>query len=128
MQNSPIQYLILFNFRDRHVNVVKIKYEYGDKKMNKDEIITFLATNKQEIKDKFGVTRIGLFGSYARGDFKINSDIDIAVEIESGNKFRSFFGLKNYLENELKNKVDLGIESSLKPIAKKYILQEIIYV
>ena len=72
--------------------------------------------------------RIGLFGSYARGDFREDSDIDIAVEIESKNKFRSFFGLKKYLEENLKNKVDLGIESTLKPIAKKQILKEMIYV
>ncbi|MBU0994490.1 MAG: nucleotidyltransferase family protein [Proteobacteria bacterium] len=96
--------------------------------MNKQEIIDFLALHKQELSEKYGVIRIGLFGSYARGDIREDSDIDIAVEIESKNKFRSFFGLKKYLEDNLKNKVDLGIESTLKPIAKKQILKEMIYV
>ncbi len=96
--------------------------------MEKQKIIEFLVLHKQELYEKYGVTRIGLFGSYARGEAKEGSDIDIAVEIESKNKYRSFFGLKKHLEENLKNKVDLGIESSLKPIAKEYILKEIIYV
>ena len=71
---------------------------------------------------------MGLFGSYARDEQKENSDIDLAVEIESSNKFRSFFGLKYYLEDSFSNKLDLGIESALKPIVKQHILKEIIYV
>jgi len=96
--------------------------------MNKQEIIEFLVSHKQELYERYGVTRIGLFGSYARDEAEEDSDIDIAVEIESNNKYRSFFGLKRHLEENLKNKVDLGIESTLKPIAREYILKEIIYV
>jgi len=47
--------------------------------------------------------------------------------MESENKFRSFFYLKRDLEKNLGKKVDLGILSTLKPIAKKYILKEIVY-
>lgn len=96
--------------------------------MDRQEIIDFLTSHKQELYEKYGVIQIGLFGSYARGKVKEDSDIDIAVEIKSQNKFRSFFGLKQYLEMSFKKRVDLGIESNLKPIAKKYILKEIIYV
>jgi len=96
--------------------------------MNKQEIINYLMSHKKELYEKYGVTRIGLFGSYARDEVKEDSDIDLAVEIESKNKFRSFFGLKRHLEESFKKKVDLGIESTLKPIAKTYILKEIIYV
>ncbi|WP_320040555.1 nucleotidyltransferase family protein [uncultured Desulfobacter sp.] len=96
--------------------------------MNKKDILAFLSSYKDEFKIQYGVTRIGLFGSYARGNESNDSDIDIAVEIESFNKFRSFFGLKRELEKGLGRKVDLGIESSLKPITKKYILKEILYV
>ncbi len=96
--------------------------------MTKQEIIDFLSTHKQQLYEDYGVIQIGLFGSYARGKEKEGSDIDIAVEIESQNKFRSFFGLKKYLETNFNTRVDLGIESNLKPIAKKYILKEIIYV
>jgi predicted nucleotidyltransferase len=96
--------------------------------MDKKFIINFLQTHRQELHDQFGLQKIGLFGSYARDEQTVDSDIDIAVEIESINKFRSFFALKQYLENNFNKKVDLGIESTLKPIVKSYIAKDIIYV
>ncbi len=95
--------------------------------MTKAFILDFLSSHKEELAQKYGVTKIGLFGSYARGDEREDSDIDIAVEIDSANKFRSFFNLKYFLEDHLHKKIDLGIESTLKPIAKKYIEKEIVY-
>jgi len=91
-------------------------------------ILNFLKEHKERLKEQFGVQKIGLFGSFARNEYSDSSDIDIAVEIESQNKFRSFFNLKYYLEEHLHHSVDLGIESSLKPIAKEYVSKEIIYV
>ena len=96
--------------------------------MTKKYILNFLKINRQELFEKFGVIKIGLFGSYARDEAMPTSDIDIAVEIESTNSFRSFFSLLYFLEDGLDKKVDLGIEHSLKPIAKAKILKEIIYV
>jgi len=96
--------------------------------LTKKNILDFLKQNRTLLKDKFGVIKIGLFGSYARDEATLNSDIDIAVEIESKNSFKSFFSLLYFLEDSLHGKVDLGIESSLKPTAKKSILKDIIYV
>ena len=62
-----------------------------------------------------------------KGDAKIEGELSLN-EINSKNSFRSFFGLKTYLENNFHKKVDLGIESSLKPIVKEYVSKEIIYV
>jgi hypothetical protein len=92
------------------------------------KILTFLLDHKETLRERFGVTQIGLFGSYARGEATEESDVDIAVEIDAPNKFRSFFGLKYYLETNLYPKIDLGIESTLKPIAKEFVSKEIIYV
>ena len=96
--------------------------------MRRSEILDFLREHKEELHHHFGLTKIGLFGSYARGEETQDSDIDLAVEIESDNKFRSFFALKAYLEEHLGKKVDLGIENTLKPIAKEHIEKEILYV
>lgn len=96
--------------------------------MTQADVLDFLKEHKQELRRRFGLTKIGLFGSYVRDEQTEESDIDLAVEIESDNKFRSFFGLKAYLEENLHRKVDLGIESSIKPIVKKYIEKEIVYV
>jgi predicted nucleotidyltransferase len=96
--------------------------------MTKNYILDYLKAHRDELSKKFGVKKIGLFGSYARDEANSDSDIDIAVEIESENSFRSFFNLLYFLEDGLKSKIDLGIEHSLKPIAKERVLKEIIYV
>jgi len=48
---------------------------------------------RKEIEEKFGVVKIGIFGSFAKNENTDSSDIDIVVEIESDNEFRSFLGL-----------------------------------
>jgi predicted nucleotidyltransferase len=97
--------------------------------MTKDFILDFLAQHKKEYYQKYGVTKIGLFGSYVRDDFKKESDVDIAIEMLNEKKsLNSFFSLRRELETAFNLKVDLGIETSLKPIAKENILKEIIYL
>jgi len=96
--------------------------------MKKREILDFLRQNKKALREKYGVTKIGLFGSVARDESDETSDIDIVVELESPNRFRSFFNLKYHLEKAFGKEVDLGVESSLKPIVKERVKREIIYV
>jgi predicted nucleotidyltransferase len=96
--------------------------------MTRDEVLQFLSSHKQEIMRNYGVVRLGVFGSYARGDQREDSDIDIAVEMETDHIFRKFFALEQYLKENLRGRVDLGIESALKPVARERILKEIVYV
>jgi len=96
--------------------------------MNKEEIIQFLKENKPYIEKQFGVVRIGLFGSYIRGDAHENSDIDIAVEMRDDQIFRNFFRLEQYLKDHLKKEIDLGIEGTLKPFVRQRVMKEILYV
>ncbi len=95
--------------------------------MTREEILDFLRLHKQEMNDRFGVTKIGLFGSYARGDAREDSDIDVAIEL-SKNTADSYFGLLHFLEDSFNARIDLGIESNFKPIIKPYIMKEIVYV
>jgi uncharacterized protein len=95
--------------------------------MTREQILDFLKQHKQEMHDCFGVTKIGLFGSYARGDAREDSDIDVAIEL-SRNTADSYFGLLHFLENSFNARIDLGIESNFKPIIKPYIMKEIVYV
>jgi len=96
--------------------------------LNKEMICTLLRTKKDEMNKQYGVTRIGLCGSYARDEQREDSDIDIVVELESANTFRSFFGLKFYLEEMFGQQVDLGIEHAIKPAVRENILKTIRYV
>ena len=93
-----------------------------------EEIVTYLRNNKGFFYDKFGVTRIGIFGSFTRDEQTRSSDIDMVVEIEDRRKnIHSFLQLKRFLEKELARKIDLGFEHSLKPIVREKIRGQIIY-
>ena len=97
--------------------------------MTRADIVRILSTKKQELLEVHGVTRIGLFGSYARQSAGDDSDIDIMVEIEDEKKtLRNFFDLKRNLEKVLEKKVDLGISSTLKPLVKETAEKDVIYV
>ncbi|NMG03318.1 nucleotidyltransferase family protein [Azoarcus taiwanensis] len=96
--------------------------------MTRDAILDFLRRHKQEMKETFGVTRIGLFGSYARQTAREDSDVDLVVVIDKDKKtFRNFFSLKRYLEQALGKPIDLGMESALKPVVKHAIKDDILY-
>jgi hypothetical protein len=95
--------------------------------MTKNIILEFLKDHKSELKEKFGLTRVGLFGSYAKGTATKDSDIDLAIEME----IKDFFlrnDLKEYLENSFKIPVDIGYFDSFREFYKKKIEKEIIYV
>ncbi len=80
------------------------------------------------IKSKFGVRKIGIFGSYARGDNTRRSDLDILIEFEPGYEtYKNFIQLADYLEETVGRKVDLLTESSLSPLLRSYIEPEVIW-
>jgi len=95
--------------------------------MTREQILDFLRQHKTEMHERFGVTKIGLFGSYVRGEAREDSDVDIATEF-SKNSADSYFGLLHFLEDSFQAKIDLGIESNFKPVIKPYIMKEIVYV
>jgi len=94
-----------------------------------EDVVAYLKNNKRFFYERFGVTRMGIFGSFTRDEQTRLSDIDVVVEIEKGRKnIHSFMQLKRFLEKELSRRIDLGFEHSLKPIVKEKIKGQIIYV
>ena len=97
--------------------------------MNLQEIKQTLKERMPEIREKFGVKNLYIFGSYVRGEQTPESDIDILVEFEKGKKtFDNYMDLKFYLEDLLGKKVDIVIKESVKPKLKKYIYEEAVSV
>jgi predicted nucleotidyltransferase len=97
--------------------------------VSREQITDFLKSHKTEFLEKFGVCKIGLFGSIARGEQTEFSDIDIAIEMDPGKKnLHNFLEFKRFLEKEFGKPVDLGIESTLKSAVKDEVKEEIIYV
>jgi len=74
--------------------------------MNREEIIDFLTTHKTKFKQNYGLIKIGLFGSYARGENFKDSDIDIVVELIKPDLFY-LIGIKQAVEDALGSKVDV---------------------
>jgi hypothetical protein len=96
---------------------------------SKDDIVAYLSNNKKFLYEKFGVNRIGFFGSFVEDRQTISSDIDLVVEFEKGRKnIHTFLRLKRFLEKELSRKVDMGFEHSLKPVVRENIKGRILYV
>lgn len=87
-----------------------------------------LAEHKQELRDRFKVEEIGIFGSYVRKEQKKKSDLDVLVSFSETIDLFTFVELENYLSDILDVKVDLVMKDSLKPRLKDRILNEAVYV
>ena len=93
-------------------------------------ILNYLIVNKSRLLHEYHLTKIGLFGSLARGDHHANSDIDLIIEFEPNTT--DLYDLKSKLKSELKSKfnchVDICRLKYIKPIFKNQIQSEIKYV
>jgi len=95
--------------------------------MNHNNIIDFLKTHKQEFYDRFNITKLALFGSYAKGIEHDESDIDIVIEMNNNNYFK-LIEFENFISDKLNKKVDVGFFDSMKSFIKKSIEKDLVYV
>ncbi|MBT3179225.1 MAG: nucleotidyltransferase family protein [Desulfobacula sp.] len=96
--------------------------------INKEHIIALLKKYKKEQSKRFGVTKMGIFGSVARGSINEGSDIDIVVELSKRNLLNRI-GLKMSLEDFLGVPVDVvAYREDLSPLLKERIIRDVIYV
>jgi len=94
--------------------------------MTKSDILNFLAQHKDSYFIKYGVTKIGLFGSYAKGTATEKSDIDIFAEMPP--KFEKLIHLQDELETKLQHKIDIiRLRDKMNPRLKENILRDGIY-
>ena len=89
-------------------------------------VIEILRSHESEIRKRFYVKRIGVFGSFARGEQKDTSDVDILVEFEKPT-FDNFMNLAFFLEDLFQRKVDLITPNSLSPYIGPYVKNEVVW-
>jgi len=95
---------------------------------DKKNILGLIKNNEKRIQN-FGVRRLGLFGSFVRGEQNKESDVDLLVEFDKGKKsFDNFIHLSFFWEDLLHHRVELVTPESLSPHLKPYITQEVEYL
>lgn len=87
-----------------------------------------LQAHKDELKKKYGVTEIGIFGSYIKNKQHKASDLDLLVEFEKSVDLLTFVHIKNELSALLNIKVDLVMKKALKPNIGQRICKEVINI
>lgn len=96
--------------------------------MNKHQTIQTLSNSKAVLMQRFGVTRLALSGSTARGTATANSDVDILVSFDGIATSQRYFGAQFYLEDLLGCAVDLVTEKALRQELQPYVEREAIDV
>jgi predicted nucleotidyltransferase len=94
----------------------------------RDEVLGILAQHKMLLLETYRITRLGVFGSYARGEQTDESDIDVLVEYDQAPSLWRLIELRDYLSELFANKVDVVTKNGLKARIKERVLAEVIYL
>lgn len=92
----------------------------------REEIERILREHKAELRERYGVREIGLFGSYVRGEQRRRSDVDILVEFDTVPGLLKFLELEEYLSRLLGVRVDLVRKASIRKELRERILGEVV--
>ena len=96
--------------------------------MNRPQVIQLLTEHKEILQSRFGVTRLALFGSTARGAARDDSDIDILVAFDGPAMSQRYFGVQFYLEDLIGRPVDLVTDKALRAELRPYVEREAVNV
>lgn len=96
--------------------------------MDRDTLLKLLAEHKPVLAERFGVRRLALFGSLARGTARPDSDVDLLVAFDGPATSKRYFGLQFYLEDMLHRPVDLVVETALRERLRPFVERDAIHV
>jgi len=96
--------------------------------MKREQALRLLAQAKPVLMDRFGVTRLAVFGSTARNAAGAESDVDVLVAFDGAATASRYFGVQFFLEDELGCVVDLVSEKALRPEIRRAVEQELLDV
>lgn len=96
--------------------------------MERQHALDVLEASKTDLERRFGVTRLALFGSLARGADESDSDVDVLVAFDGPATSDRYFGVQFLLEDRLGRPVDLVTERALRPQLRTYVERDAITV
>ncbi len=98
--------------------------------LNRQDVLSYLRDNKEYLQKHFYLSKVGIFGSFARDEQKPDSDIDLLIERapNAKNIFDSDWELQELLKKQFNREVDICTEKYIKPYFRPYILKDAIYV
>ena len=94
------------------------------------QVLQFLDSQKEFLRNNYRIVKLGLFGSYAKGTQTPESDVDILLEFEDGteNLLDKRLSLEQFFQTQLGLKVDIARERFLRPGIREKILSHVIFV
>jgi uncharacterized protein len=96
--------------------------------MTREELLALLTEHKPVLEQRFGVTSLRLFGSFARGTPGGDSDVDVLVTFDGPATSKRYFGVQFYLEDLLARPVDLVTEDALRPRLRPYVERDAVVI
>lgn len=96
--------------------------------MDRDKVLNLLMEHKPMLRERFGVTRLALFGSTARGVAGSTSDVDVLVSFDGPATSERYFGVLFYLEDLLGCGVDLVTEKALRERLRPFVERDAIAI
>jgi predicted nucleotidyltransferase len=91
-------------------------------------ILDKLRSMRHELRERYHVRNIGVFGSYSRKDQTDQSDLDLVVEFDQPIGMMAFVHLKNLISDRLNLRIDLVTPDGLHPLIRDRVLHEVVYV
>lgn len=105
-----------------------LEIENEENPVTTEELLKQLKSLKNELRNRFGIEEIALFGSYARKEATPHSDVDLVILKIEKKEFSKRVQAIEYLEQKLHKKIDLGYYDSMRSFIKKRIEKDLIYV
>ena len=93
-----------------------------------EKVKKIVVEEKDEIRQQYKAEIKAVFGSYARGDFHADSDLDLLVDVDAGATLLDLVGLQQFLEDRLGCKVDVVTRRSLREELRATVFSEAIYL
>ena len=95
--------------------------------MEREIALKILSDLRSDLREKYGVKSIAVFGSTARGEARPDSDVDVLVDFEKPSGLFKFVNLGSYLEDKLGQEVDLATPGALRSPVRERVYEDLIY-